>query len=298
MNLDVWEYDQRTGRAVLINADLILISEFKALLEPERNKCKDDPTGLKHLRADREFTYIYLAISWKSPYANYAEQERHQAALQDGGITEQEWNDSTFRAACRKYRALQESNRYVRLLESAQLVTDKIIDYFNNIDIEERDEQTGKYVFGITYSIQQREKGNVLTNLKYSAYEVRYWIYSTVQSLKLLVTRQLSVNDLNGPVGIVKNMGDTYQKSVTTDGIGYAFLNMLNWAILLAANLGVMNLLPFPALDGGRLVFLVVEAIRRKKANQKVEGVINMIGLGLLFLLMFFVMFNDIRKLL
>ena len=58
MNLDVWEYDQRTGRAMLINADLILISEFKALLEPERNKCKDDPTGLKHLRADREFTYI------------------------------------------------------------------------------------------------------------------------------------------------------------------------------------------------------------------------------------------------
>lgn len=146
MNLDVWEYDQRTGRAMLINADLILISEFKALLEPERNKCKDDPTGLKHLRADREFTYIYLAISWKSPYANYAEQERHQAALQDGGITEQEWNDSIFRAACRKYRALQESNRYVRLLESAQLVTDKIIDYFNNIDIEERDEQTGKYI--------------------------------------------------------------------------------------------------------------------------------------------------------
>jgi hypothetical protein len=58
---------------VLINADLVLISEFKALLDPERNKCKEDPTGLKHLRADREFTYIYLAIAWKSPYANYSE---------------------------------------------------------------------------------------------------------------------------------------------------------------------------------------------------------------------------------
>ena len=146
MNLDVWDYDQRTGKAVLINADLVLISEFKALLDPERNKCKEDPTGLKHLRADREFTYIYLAIAWKSPYANYSEQERHQAALKDGEITEEEWNDPIFRAACRKYRALQESNRYVRLLESAQLVTDKIIDYFTNVDLEERDEQTGKYV--------------------------------------------------------------------------------------------------------------------------------------------------------
>lgn len=150
MNLDVWDYDQRTGKAVLISADLVLISEFKALLDPERNKCKDDPTGLKHLRADREFTYIYLAISWKSPYSNYAEQERHQAALQDGEITEQEWNDPTFRAACRKYKALQESNRYVRLLESAQLVTDKIIDYFSNIDLEEKDDQTGKYINKVT----------------------------------------------------------------------------------------------------------------------------------------------------
>ena len=147
MNLDVWEYDQRTGRAVLINADLILISEFKALLEPERNKCKDDPTGLKHLRADREFTYIYLAISWKSPYANYAEQERHQAALQDGGITEQEWNDSTFRAACRKYKELANSSRSLKLIKSAQGIVDKITDYFDTIDLTERDEVTGRPIW-------------------------------------------------------------------------------------------------------------------------------------------------------
>ena len=146
MNLNVFDYDQKTGKAVLITADLVLIEEFKALFELERNKCKEDPKGINHLRADREFTYIYLAICWKSPYANYSEQERHQAALKDAHISEEEFNDSTFRAACRKYRSLQESNRYVRLLESCQLVTDKIIDYFNNVDIEERDEQTGKYV--------------------------------------------------------------------------------------------------------------------------------------------------------
>lgn len=150
MNLNVFDYDQKTGRAVLLTADLVLIKEFKDLLELDRNKCKEDPTGVNHLRADREFTYIYLAISWKSPYSNYAEQERHQAALQDAEITEEEWEDPTFRAACRKYRALQESNRYVRLLQSAELVTDRIIDFFNNVDIEERDEQTGKYVNKVT----------------------------------------------------------------------------------------------------------------------------------------------------
>ena len=141
MNLDVWDYNQKTGKAQLIVADLVLIKEFKELLTPERNKCNEDPSGLNHLRADREFTYIYLAICWKSPYANYAEQERHQAALKDGEISEEEWEDPTFRAACRKYRALQESNRYVRLLQSAELVTDKIIDYFDNLDLNATDEQ-------------------------------------------------------------------------------------------------------------------------------------------------------------
>ena len=144
--MNIWDYNQKTGRAQLVTADLVLIDEFKKLLEPSRNKCKEDPSGLDHIRADREFTYIYLAIDWKSPYSNYSEQERHEAALQDASITEEEWNDSDFRAACRKYRALQESNRYVRLLKSAELVTDKIVDYFNNVDLEERDEQTGKYV--------------------------------------------------------------------------------------------------------------------------------------------------------
>lgn len=134
MNLNVFDYDQRTGTVILNSADLALIDEFKTIIKRDKE------------RADREFTYIYLAIDWKSPYSNYSEQERHEAALKDAHITEEEWNDSSFRAACRKYRALQESNRYVRLLKSAELVTDKIIDYFNNVDLEERDEQSGKYV--------------------------------------------------------------------------------------------------------------------------------------------------------
>ena len=144
--MNVWDYNQKTGRAQLVTADLVLINEFKKLLEPSRNKCKEDPSGLEHLRADREFTYMYLAIDWKSPYSGYSNQERHEAALKDGDITEDEWENPEFRAACRKYTALQDSNRYVRLLQAAQEVTDKIIDYFQNIDLEERDEQTGKYV--------------------------------------------------------------------------------------------------------------------------------------------------------
>ena len=143
--MNIWDYNQKTGRAQLVTADLVLIDEFKKLLEPSRNKCDEDPSGLEHIRADREFTYIYLAIDWKSPYADYSNQEKHEAALKDAHITEEEWNNPEFRAACRKYVAIQDSNRYVRLLQAAQEVTDKIIDYFHNVDLQEQDEQ-GKYI--------------------------------------------------------------------------------------------------------------------------------------------------------
>ena len=143
--MNIWDYNQKTGRAQLLTADLVLIDEFKKLLEPSRNKCDKDPSGLEHIRADREFTYIYLAIDWKSPYADYSNQEKHEAALKDAHITEEEWNNPEFRAACRKYVSIQDSNRYVRLLQAAQEVTDKIIDYFHNVDLQEQDEQ-GKYL--------------------------------------------------------------------------------------------------------------------------------------------------------
>ena len=104
--MQIFIFDNATNTLQIDDYSILLIKEFAKLWEPERNKCKEDKTGTEHLRADREFTYIYLAIAWKSPYANYAEQERHQAALQDANMTEDEFNDPTFRAACRKFRAL------------------------------------------------------------------------------------------------------------------------------------------------------------------------------------------------
>ena len=141
-----FDYNEKLGKVVLDEPTLLLTKEFAALLDVERNKCKEDPTGLQKLRAFREMTYIYLAIDWKSLYNGYSNQEKHEAALQDSGLTEDEFNNPEFRAACRKYVSLQNSNRYVRLLEASQEVTDKIIDYFQNIDLEERNENTGAYV--------------------------------------------------------------------------------------------------------------------------------------------------------
>lgn len=158
------------------------------------------------------------------------------------------------------------------------------------------DEESGRYLYGLIGN-SEYTKGNVWDCALNACYEVRYFIYTTLQSLKMLFTGGASVNDLSGPVGIVSAMGDVYEESVENDGYFYAFLKMLYFAVLLSANLGVMNLLPLPALDGGRLVFLIVEVIRGKRVDPEKEGYVNFIGIALLMGLMVLVMFNDIRKL-
>ena len=74
-------------------------------------------------------------------------------------------------------------------------------------------------------------------------------------------------------------------------------MTLINYSIMLTANLGIMNLLPLPALDGGRLVFLIIEAVRKKRVDPDKEGMVHFVGLMLLLALMVLVMFNDIRKL-
>ena len=146
---DIFVYNNQINRVELNTPEILLVKEFAALLKPERNKCKEDPSGLLGLRAFREFTYIWLAICWKSIYADYDEQERHQEALRDAEMTDEEFNNPEFRAACRKFKAIQESNKSIRLLHSANSMVDKFIDYFENADPMERDEQTGKPIYKV-----------------------------------------------------------------------------------------------------------------------------------------------------
>ena len=154
----------------------------------------------------------------------------------------------------------------------------------------------GSYKYGIGGNINYRQKTNVLETLEYSAYEVYYWIDTTVSSLGLLFKGGVQLDDMSGPVGVVDAIGTTYQES-RDEGAFYVWMNLLNIAILLSANLGVMNLLPIPALDGGRLIFLIVEAIRRKRVEPELEAKIHFAGLMLLMLLMVVVMYNDVKKL-
>lgn len=165
----------------------------------------------------------------------------------------------------------------------------------HELSLTPKKNEEGSYLLGITSS-GQYQKANVLTAVQYGAYEVRFWINTTMESIKMLITGSVGVDQLSGPVGIVSAVDDTYQQSKEY-GAGIVALQMLNIGILLSANLGVMNLLPLPALDGGRLVFLIIEAIRKKRIPPEKEGWVHLAGMVLLLALMAFVMFNDIRKL-
>lgn len=148
---------------------------------------------------------------------------------------------------------------------------------------------------GIT-STAEFTKAGVLGSLQYGAYTVKYWIDYTMDCLKMLVGGKVGIKDMSGPVGIVDAVDETYQNSRAA-GLKIVVLNLMNFAILLTANLGIMNLLPIPALDGGRLVFLFVEAVRRKRIPPEKEGMVHFAGFALLLVLMVVVMYNDIMKL-
>ena len=132
--------------------------------------------------------------------------------------------------------------------------------------------------------------------MQYGLYRLKYWMNYTVDSLRMLVSGQVGIKDMSGPVGIVTVVDSVYE-SAAPAGIAAIILSLMNFGTFLSANLGVVNLLPIPALDGGRLVFLIVEAVRRKRIPPEKEGMVHFAGFALLMVLMVVVMFNDIMKL-
>jgi regulator of sigma E protease len=131
---------------------------------------------------------------------------------------------------------------------------------------------------------------------QYSFYEVNYWTKYTFKSLRMLITGKVGMNSLSGPVGIAQFVGDTYEE-VKPYGISSVIFTMMDILILLSVNLAIMNLLPLPALDGGRLLFMIIEVIRGKRVPPEKEGMVHLAGFVALMLLMVFVMYQDIMRL-
>ena len=147
-------------------------------------------------------------------------------------------------------------------------------------------------LFGISFGVKDTTASSVMEQILPTAgYQVR----TVIVSLKMLFTGEAGLKDMGGPIQIVKVMSDTASASST---VGYALLNMLYFGGFIAINLAVMNMLPIPALDGGRcaglLITTLIEKITKKKVDPKYEGYIHGAFMVLLLLFMAFIMLKDI----
>lgn len=136
------------------------------------------------------------------------------------------------------------------------------------------------YVYG-----QERTFGNLM---RHSFYKSTYTVRMIWESLYDLVSGRYGIEAVSGPVGVTEALTEAAQTGA------YSFIYLV---VVISMNLGVVNLLPLPALDGGRLVFLIIEGIRRKPVSPKVENVIHTAGLAILMLLMIFICVKDVIKL-
>ena len=147
--------------------------------------------------------------------------------------------------------------------------------------LEENDQEYGQ--IGVYRPFEK----NPLAVAQYGATETYFWTKQIIFILGKMVTGNFSIEMLSGPVGIYKST-----EEVANAGI----YNLMKWTALLSINLGIMNLLPIPALDGGRLLFFAVELVRGKPIDRQKEGIVHFIGFALLMLLMLVVTWNDIQR--
>jgi len=182
----------------------------------------------------------------------------------------------------------QESEKQQRKGMSAEYVTELVPEY---------NEEYQSYMMGVSFMGNYKKAENPLEFLNYSLYEVKYCIVTTIDGLGMLFKGQMKVEDsVTGPVGIVSMVGETIEEGQKSGAA--VLLNIIaTWGLLLSATLGIMNLLPIPALDGGRLLFLLIELLRGRPVDPEKEGMVHAAGMALLMMLMVLVLFNDIRKL-
>lgn len=177
MDFNFFEYDNRTGELVFNEYQILLVKEFGKLFEVDRNICKEDKKGVLKLRARREFTYLYQKFCPKSPYYEYTEQEAHKEALNDSGLSQEEFDDLDFRAACKKCQQIVKSDRILRMLNAAYNQCDDITEYFDTIvDYDERD-ANGKPIF---------DPKNIMAMIKTMA-----GVISGIDELKILYLKGL-----------------------------------------------------------------------------------------------------------
>ena len=156
-----------------------------------------------------------------------------------------------------------------------------------NIRLIKDDKNPQKVRLGITTALPK--KVGIFEGIKISFYTFYKYLKLMVDGLMMLITGKVSMNEVSGPVGLTNVVGQVVNQA--------GYFALLNLFVLLSINVGLMNLLPIPALDGGRLIFVLLEFMGIK-VNKKIEEKLHFVGIVLLMGLMFLIISNDIRKML
>lgn len=154
-------------------------------------------------------------------------------------------------------------------------------------------QEDGVARFGFTV---ERTHYNILYNIKMGFVSMIEMLKQIWGSLIQLITGQVGMDQMAGIVGVVDQTSKQWDASVEMGGLSLAIINLIYVGAILSANLGIFNLLPLPALDGGRLVFIIIEMIRGKAVSAEKEGAVHFIGMVLLMLLTVVVLYNDLIR--
>ena len=253
-----------------------------SLVQDKNNKLSDEQVSKVNELLSKSSNEIAKAKSKEDAFSVY---ENYYKEINDAcGIKDYKVEKIVEKETRKRYTAdiLVERNGEEKLLKNVQ--------FFTYTTKDNSDPQVS-----IDFYVKPIEKtfGSVLSQTFKQTISTCKMIYA---SLGGLLTGKFGLKDMSGPIGIASAV-----TTVASESLSSGFMSAVNSIIyvmmIITVNLGLFNMLPFPALDGGRFVFLIIEAIRGKSVPRKVEAIVNGIGMGLLILLMILITANDIFKL-
>lgn len=253
-----------------------------SLVQDKNNKLSDEQVSKVNGLLSKSTNEIVKAKSKEDAYSVY---ENYYKEINNAcGIKNYKVEKIVEKETRKRYTAdiLVERNGEEKLLKNVQFFT------YTTKDNSDPQVSIDFYVKPIDKTI-----GSVLSQTFKQTISTCKMIYA---SLGGLLTGKFGLKDMSGPIGIASAV-----TTVASESLASGFMSAVNSIIyvmmIITVNLGLFNMLPFPALDGGRFVFLIIEAIRGKSVPRKVEAIVNGIGMGLLILLMILITANDIFKL-
>lgn len=253
-----------------------------SLVQDKNNKLSDEQVSKVNELLSKSTNEIVKAKSKEDAYSVY---ENYYKEINNAcGIKDYKVEKIVEKETRKRYTAdiLVERNGEEKLLKNVQFFT------YTTKDNSDPQVSIDFYVKPIDKTI-----GSVLSQTFKQTISTCKMIYA---SLGGLLTGKFGLKDMSGPIGIASAV-----TTVASESLASGFMSAVNSIIyvmmIITVNLGLFNMLPFPALDGGRFVFLIIEAIRGKSVPRKVEAIVNGIGMGLLILLMILITANDIFKL-